>query len=147
MSSAGHAPGVPDVSDQSELSGSLLKPSRKGIKCGAPRTKAYCMEECIAITRAAIAAKNDAVRGADAKYEDFLSSLFRKFDDFKKKDFPNRSPISLHDKFKEIRQDCGHFTSMMCKIQDPNTPGYTPPPSGTTQSEDGDQSKVPTFIH
>jgi hypothetical protein len=105
------------------------------------------MEECIAITRAAIAAKNDPLRGADAKYEDFLSSLFRKFDDFKKKDFPNRSPISLHDKFKEIRQDCGHFTGIMCKIQDRTTPGYIPPPSGTTQSEDGDQAKVPTFIH
>ncbi len=138
MSSAGHAP---DLSDQSELSGSLLNTSRKGKKCGAPRTKAYCMDECIAITRAALAAKNDPLRGADAKYDDFLSRLFTKFDNFKKKDFPNRSPISLHDKFKEIRHDCHQFTGMMCKIQ------TAPPLSGNTQSEDGDQAKVPTFIH
>jgi hypothetical protein len=140
MSSAG---GFGDMGHAPNQSDSLLNTSRKGKKSGAPRTKAYCMEECIAITRAAIAAKNDPLRGADSKYDEFLSRFVAKFDIYKRKNFPNRSPSSLHDKFKEIRHDCGQFTGIMCKIQDPSIV----PPSGTTQSEEGDQAKVPTFIH
>ena len=133
MSSAGHAP---DLSDQSELSGSLLNTSRKGKKCGAPRTKAYCMDECIAITRAALAAKNDPLRGADSKYDEFLSRFVAKFDIYKRKNFPNRSVLSLYDKFKEIRHDCGQFTGILSKVQS------QPKLSGTTQSDEDDIEKV-----
>ena len=85
-----------------------------------------------------IAAKNDPLRGADAKFEDFLSRFKVKYEIFKRRDFPNRSVLSLYDKFKEIRHDCGQFTSILCKIQDPTVI----PPSGTTQSDEDDIEKV-----
>ena len=101
MSSAGDYFG--DAPDDSRMNQTdILNVSRKGKKVGASRTKAYDMAECIAITRAMIAVKNDPMRGADAKFEDFLSRFKEKYDVFKRKEFPNRSVLSLHDKFKEI---------------------------------------------
>lgn len=137
MSSAGDLHGIGDAPDNyMDLSDSLLNTSRKGKKVGASRQKAYDMAECIAITRGMIAAKNDPVRGSDAKFEDFLSRFQAKYDVFKRKDFPTRSVFSLYDKFKEIRHDCGQFIGIMSKIQS------KPRPSGTTQSEEADIDKV-----
>ena len=119
----------------------LLNTSRKGIKVGLPRQKAYCMNECMAITRGMIAAKNDPLRGSDQKFEDFLSRFYQKYDNYKRKEFPYRSVSSLYDKFKEIRHDCGQFTGIVSKIQ------QEPPASGQTQSDEADMAKVPTFIH
>ncbi len=140
MSSAGNfqhlncdAPFAPDESD------SLLNTSRKGKKVGASRQKAYDMAECIAITRAMLAAKNDPLRGADAKFEDFLSRFKVKYEIFKRRDFPNRSVLSLYDKFKEIRHDCGQFTGILSKVQS------QPKLSGTTQSDEDDIEKVCDF--
>ncbi len=134
---------APDDSFDTEMypSYSLLNTSKKGIKCGRPRQKAYDMAECIAITRAMIAAKNDPVRGADSKFEDYISRFMAKYNDYKRKESPDRSVFSLYEKFKDIRHDCGQFTGIISKIQ------LQPSPSGTTQSEEGDIGKVPTFIH
>ena len=141
MSSAGDLD-FGDAPDDSRMNQTdILNVSRKGKKVGASRQKAYDMGECIAITRAMIAVKNDPMRGADAKFEDFLSRFKEKYDVFKRKEFPNRSVLSLHDKFKEIRHDCGQFTGILSKITS------QPKASGATQSEEADISKVPTFIH
>ena len=142
MSIAGDLDDAPDAPDDSLMNQSdLLNTSRKGKKVGAPRQQAYGIDECIAITRAMIAAKNDPLRGADSKFEDFLSRFKVKYNVYQRKDFPNRSVSSLYDKFKDIRHDCGQFTGFLSKIQS------QPRASGATQSEEDDISKVPTFIH
>ncbi len=93
MSSAAAAAAAGDAPDNSydiEMypSYSLPNTSKKGIKCGRPRQKAYDMAECIAITRAMIAAKNDPLRGADSKFEDYISRFMAKYSDYKRKEMP-----------------------------------------------------------
>ncbi len=141
MSSAGD---FSDIADAPHPSDSLLNSSRKGVKVGLPRQKAFDMPECIAVTRAALIAKNDPLRGAESKFEDFLSRFMLKFNDYKRKEFPDRSVLSLYEKFKEIRHDCHQFTGIVAKIQ---TDERGKPQSGTTQSEEADIAKVPIFIH
>lgn len=114
----------------------ILETSRKGRKTGLPRTCAYDNSQCIAIIRAMIAAKNDAIRGSGQKREDFHARFKEKYDKIARSDFPPRTVASLVDKFKEIRHDCSAFRGILSKIRS------APRASGTTSSDEGDIQKI-----
>jgi hypothetical protein len=128
-----------DLEDPEYLD-SILNTSRKGKKVGAGRSKTYDIQTCTIITRAMIAAKNDPLRGADAKAEDFHSRFKAKYDLLARPEMLKREIGSLLEKFKEIRHDCSQFGGILYKV------GKEPKQSGVTSSDDGDISRVPAFV-
>lgn len=110
--------------------------SGKKIKKGAPRGQSYTDAECIVITRAMIAAKNDPVTGSGQKRENFLNKFLKKYTALAHGAFPDRSIGSLAEKFKDIYKDCHHFLGMLCKVEKQRKP------SGSTSSDAGDEMLV-----
>jgi len=110
--------------------------SGKKVKKGAPRGQAYSDAECIIITRAMIAAKNDAVKGCGQKKENLLDTFQKKYTALAHGAFPNRSIGSLAEKFKDIYHDCHHFLGMLCKVE------KQPKISGSTSSDAKDEMSV-----
>ena len=111
--------------------------SGKKVKKGAPRGQAYSDAECIIITRAMIAAKNDPVRGSGQKKEAFLTHFVNKYKLLAHGNFPHRSPLSLAEKFKNIFHDCGQYRGILYKLRN-----GTKILSGTTTSDAAEEIKV-----
>jgi hypothetical protein len=111
--------------------------SGKKVKKGAPRGQAYSDAECIIITRAMIAAKNDPVRGSGQKKENLLDTFRKKYTALVHGSSPDRSIQSLAEKFKDIYHDCHHFLGMVVKVANDR-------PSGSTSSDAGDEMRVCT---
>lgn len=60
-------------------------------KKGATRKASYSDEECVVITRAMIAAKNDPIRGSGQTRQNLLVTFQRKYQQLAHKDFTDRS--------------------------------------------------------
>lgn len=73
--------------------------SRKGVKVGRARTKAYSAVECQAITRAMLKAKNDPLHGPDQKSVQFEQNFLNRWREIERKDWPHRTVESLFSKY------------------------------------------------
>ena len=110
--------------------------SAKKKKAGAPRGVAFTDEQCVVITKAMIAAKNDPVRGSGQKKEAFLTHFVNKYKLLAHGNFPHRSPLSLAEKFKNIFHDCGQYRGILYKIRNGKII------SGATTSDAAEEIKV-----
>ena len=82
-------------------------------KVGTPRTIAFSPNECLAITRAMIRAKQDPVKGSGQKSDDFHQTFQLCYNKLMDSDWPHRSTSSLVSKYADIKRDSAKFSSRM----------------------------------
>jgi hypothetical protein len=75
------------------------------------RGKGY--SECLAIVKAMLAAKNNAIKGSRAKLDDFHHAFRREFNKLQDPHWPDRQTSSLVEKYSNIRRDVAKFIGIL----------------------------------
>ena len=77
------------------------------------RGKGYSDAECLAIVKAMIIVKNNAIHGATKKLDDFHLAFRREFNKLQDQHWPDRQTSSLVEKYSNIRRDVAKFAGIL----------------------------------